>query len=90
MFRAFAVHCMDMHSLPKHSTSRNVRVWPAVFVVYWRVSRRGYWLLIVSAVVWLATMVGMKLLLPLDYVPAKWSIPHWCDLRFFGLRSQFF
>ena len=49
----------------------------AVFVVYWRVSRRGYWLLIVSAAFWLGTMVAMKLLLPLDYVPAKWSIPHW-------------
>ena len=48
-----------------------------VFVVYWRVSRRGYWLLIVSAAFWLGTMVAMKLLLPLDYVPAKWSIPHW-------------
>ena len=51
---------------------------PAVFVVYWRVSRRGYWLLIVSAVIWLGAMAAMKLLLPLDYVPAKWSIPHWC------------
>jgi hypothetical protein len=52
----------------------------AVFVVYWRVSRRGYWLLIVSAAIWLGTMVAMKLLLPLDYVPARWSIPHWCSL----------
>ncbi len=49
----------------------------AVFVVYWRVSRRGYWLLIVSAAFWLGTMVAIKLCLPLDYVPAKWSIPHW-------------
>ena len=53
---------------------------PTVFVVYWRVSRRGYWLLVVSAAIWLGTMVGMKLLLPLDYVPARWSIPHWCTL----------
>ena len=50
----------------------------AVFVVYWRVSSKGYWLLIVSAFFWIATMVAMKLLLPLDYIPAKWSIPHWC------------